>query len=68
MNLRKRIGHFLRKWADRIDHHGAPKAIGYFFTFERGKGLVFNNERRGCRLWYYGDDYEKAHTESRNPA
>ncbi len=68
MTLRKVLADFLRKWADRIDYRGAPKAMGCYFTFELGKGLVFNQDRSGCRLWYYGEeDYLKAHSESKKP-
>lgn len=63
-----RIADWLRKMADRMDHHGAPKATHWHFTFERGKGLRFNEEGRGCRVWYYGDDdYERAHDEALTP-
>lgn len=61
----RRVGRFMRKWADWIDGHGAPRSTGYTFTFETGKGLVIREDGRGCRLWYYGmDDYKKAHAES----
>ena len=63
--MRARIGHWMRKWADRIDDHGAPKLMGYSFTFETGEGIRFRDDRRGCRLAYLGDaEYEKAHTEA----
>jgi hypothetical protein len=69
VSLRSRIGHWMRKWADRIDDHGAPRAMGYRFTFEDGEGIRFREDGRGCRLWYYGmDDYEKAHTEADSAA
>jgi hypothetical protein len=55
----------MRTWADRIDHAGAPKAIGWSFTFEENEGIRFREDGRGCRLWYYGeDDYQRAHDES----
>lgn len=63
--MRALIGHWLRKWADRIDHHGAPKLTSYSFTFETGEGIRFRDDGRGCRIAYLGDDeYEKAHTEA----
>lgn len=63
------IAERLRRLADRIDHKGAPKCTSWSFTFESGKGAVFNQERRGCPLWYLGDaDYERAHNEAVNPA
>jgi hypothetical protein len=66
--FKKRLAQRMRFLADRIDPEGAPRAIGWSFTFERGKGIDFHNDRRGCRLWYYGqDDYERAHTESNDP-
>lgn len=61
----KRLAHWMRRWADRMDPADAPRAIGWSFTFERGRGLVFNEQRRGCPLWYLGqDDYERAHAEA----
>jgi hypothetical protein len=63
--VKRWIAHKLRTWADRIDHRGAPKAIGYSFTFERGEGLRFRQDGQGCPLWYLGDaDYERAHGEA----
>ena len=64
-DIRARIGWQLRKLADRIDHHGAPKLTHWTFTFERGRGLVFREDGRGCLVAYLGDDeYEKAHAEA----
>jgi hypothetical protein len=55
----------LRFFADRIDPEGAPRATSWHFTFEKYHGVVFNDEGRGCRLWYLGrDSYERAHTEA----
>jgi len=63
--IRGRIADVLRKYADRIDHAGAPKAMSVRFTFEDRAGIVFRDDGRGCRLWYYGDaDYGRAHTEA----
>lgn len=70
--MRRWIGEKLRRWADRIDHKGAPKSVGLTFTFERGRGAVLHGEfgststdRKGCLLWYLGDDeHEKAWTDS----
>lgn len=62
---RGRIADRLRFWADRLDRPGAPKATHVRFTFEDRIGIVFRDDGRGCRLWYYGDqDYERAHTEA----
>ena len=63
--LRASIAYQLRKYADRIDHHGAPKAMSVSFTFEERVGIVFRDDGRGCPLCYYGDqDYERAHDEA----
>lgn len=62
------IADTMRLLADRLDPAGAPRALGYHFTFESGKGLVFNDQGRGCRLWYLGDaEYDLAHTEADKP-
>jgi hypothetical protein len=62
--IRGYIGRYLRTWADRIDRLGAPKATHVSFTFEEGVGIMFRDDGRGCRLWYYGDTgYERAHAE-----
>jgi hypothetical protein len=68
--VRRWIGTRLRRLADRIDWRGAPRAIGWWFTFERGEGIRFREDGRGCRLWYLGEmgDYDKAHTEADKPA
>jgi len=62
---RTTLAEWLRRLTDRIDYHGAPKAIGWSFTYEDRKGMVFREDRKGCPLWYYGDDdYKRAHTEA----
>lgn len=54
--------HFL---ADRICPEYAFRCMsGWAFTFEQRKGITFNEDGRGCKLWYHGPDYEKAHTEA----
>jgi hypothetical protein len=61
----RRAAYWLRRIADRIDHHGAPKLIGWWFTFEEGRGIVFRDDGRGCRLAYLGDEqYELAHDQA----
>lgn len=57
-----------RRWLDRIDRAHAPKAMGWWWTFEKG-GIQFNEEGRGSRVWYLDDDeYQKAWDESKtNP-
>lgn len=63
--MKQYLANKMRRWADRLDHAGAPKATHLFFTYEKYKGIVFNDEQRGCRLWYLNDaEYEKAHAES----
>lgn len=58
----------LRRVADRLDPAGAPRAMGFSFTFERGEGIRFRDDRRGCPIWYLGDDdYERAHDEAGGP-
>lgn len=69
VEFRKAVGRRLRFWADRIDHEGAPRLMGYSFTFEEGEGIRFRDDRRGCRLAYLGmAEYEKAHEESDSEA
>ena len=66
--MRRWLAHRMRKWADRIDRPGAPKSMGYTFTFERGEGVRFRQDGRGCRLWYLGDlDYDRAHDDADSP-
>lgn len=63
--MRHRIGRRLRTWADRIDHeHAFRRTSGLSFTFERGFGIAINEIGRGCPLWYYGPDYDRAHSEA----
>ena len=63
--LRRWVAYQMRRWADRIDLEGAPKRLGYSFTFERGVGIKFRDDHRGCPLWRYGDDgYDRAWTEA----
>lgn len=68
MRVREWIAKRLRRTADRIDYEGAPKCTGWSFTFVEGLGVQFNQDRRGCPLWYFGDrDYERAHDEAEVP-
>ena len=58
----------LRRLADRLDYANAPKGMGYSFTFERGEGIRFRDDRRGCPVWYLGDDdFDRAHDEADKP-
>ena len=60
------FANLLRRLADRIDHRGAPKSMGWSFIFIEGYGIRFNDEGFGCPLWYYGDDdYKRAHQGAR---
>jgi hypothetical protein len=60
----KLIARWLRDLADRIDHEGAPRFVGWTFTFE-DEGLRFRLDGRGCPLAYLGEaDYSRAHDES----
>ena len=64
----KRLARLLRDFADRIDRDGAPKLTHWTWTFELGRGAVFREDGRGCRVAYLGDEeYEKAHTQSDRP-
>jgi hypothetical protein len=55
----------MRRFADRIDHAGAPKISHWSFTFEEGRGLVFRQDGRGCPVAYLGDgEYARAHSEA----
>lgn len=63
--IRARVGWWLRRLADRIDHPNAPKYTHWSFTFERGFGVVFNEHGYGCPVAYMDDkDYERAHEEA----
>ena len=66
--MKRRLAYQMRKYADRLDHAGAPKYTHWTFTFERGRGLVFREDGKGCPVTYYGDDdYERAHDEADVP-
>lgn len=64
--MRRRIGYLLRRFVDRIDHEGAPRHLSsYSFTFERGEGIRWREDGKGCRLAYlHPEDYARAHSES----
>ena len=67
--IKRRLADWMRDTADRIDHEGAPKLMGWSFTFERGEGIRFRGDGHGCPLAYLGDgDYERAHAEADKPA
>lgn len=57
--MRHWLGERLRYLADRIDDDGAPRYMGYSFTFERGIGIAFRQDgavnredQKGCPLMY----------------
>lgn len=63
--MRRRIGHVLRTWADRIDDDGAAKVTGFTFTFEKYRGIVLRDDGRGCHIAYLGEnEYRKAHSQA----
>ncbi len=63
--LTEHLARRLRYLADRIDPAHAPRALHWSFTFERGEGIRFREDSRGCRLWYISTaDYDRAHTEA----
>ena len=64
-----RLAGMLRRFADRIDHAGAPKLTHWSFTIESRRGIVFREDGKGCPLAYLGDAaYERAHDEADAPA
>lgn len=61
----RRIAQSMRLLADRLDPQSAPRLIGWSFTFEEGRGIVFRDDERGCRIAYLGnDEYERSWSES----
>jgi len=57
----------LRRIADRIDHENVPRITSYSFTFERGVGIRFREDGKGCPVAYFNEDYERAHREADKP-
>lgn len=56
---------WLRHLADRLDYRGAPRSVGWSFTFEHRRGIVFRDDGKGCSLWYLGDaEFQRAHDEA----
>lgn len=45
----------MRRQADRLDSDGATKVTSYTFTYERGIGVVFREDGRGCPVSYQGE-------------
>lgn len=59
--VRHRLARQMRFLADRIDPTRGPRGLGWSFTIEPGRGMVFHrNDRVGCRLWYMAEDYDRA--------
>jgi hypothetical protein len=54
--VRRRLGWWLRRLADRIDRPGAPKRTGLTFGYVERVGLVVEFDGPGCPLWYLNDD------------
>jgi hypothetical protein len=46
----------LRRFADRIDRAGAPKAIGWRMRFVLHQGVVFDDKGPGAQLWVLNDE------------
>jgi hypothetical protein len=69
--MKRWLARRLRDFADRIDRAGAPKATGFSFTFEPGRGAVVHGTsgihrvgQPGCPLYYLNDqDWLRAHSE-----
>lgn len=67
--MRQWIAQRMRFAADRIDPVGAPRGTSYSFTFERGHGIRWRDDGKGCPIWYLGEaDYRRAHIEADNPS
>ncbi len=63
--IRGQVGWWLRCLADRIDYSMAPRVPGFSFTFERGEGIRWRQDGKGCPVLYQGDaNYERAHSEA----
>ncbi len=64
--MRKWLAELMRKYADRMDPNGAPRAMSQMsFTFEKYKGIVVREDGKGCPLWYLGQaNYERAFDEA----
>lgn len=65
--VRAVIGGALRRWADRVDDANSFRGMSYSFTFERHRGMVINDDSRGCPLWVCAADYDRAHDEAEAP-
>jgi hypothetical protein len=66
LTLRVRVAEWMRLAADRLDHEGAPKIMGWSFTFEDREGIRFREDGKGCPLAYLGNaDYEAARVDWR---
>jgi hypothetical protein len=65
--MKRRLARWLRRIADLIDRDSGPKPLSASFTFEPG-GMTFHppgsRPKPGCPLWYFDDEYMRAHTES----
>lgn len=70
--MKRRLAQTLRTWADRLDYPGSLRISSYSFTIERGEGIRFREDGRGCRLYLFDGEhhgqYGSAHTEADNPS
>lgn len=63
--MKRWIAYQMRKYADRIDHEGAPHGTHFSFTYERRVGTRLRTDGRGARVWTYGrDSRDRAWAES----
>ncbi len=63
--IRTKLGWWLRCLADRIDYPHAPRVLSYSFTFERGEGIKFRDDSKGCPLGIiHYDQYDRAWNEA----
>lgn len=66
--VRDYVAEQLHLTADRLSSNNARRLLHWTFTYEPGRGQVFREDGRGCRLAYLSAaDYERAHTEADDP-
>ncbi|WP_225726642.1 MULTISPECIES: hypothetical protein [unclassified Nocardia] len=59
------VGQWLRQLADRLDHDGAPKSLGWTFTIEPAGPTLHLDGRRGCPLLIPDNaSYGRAHRDA----
>ncbi len=63
--MRDQLGEAIHRFADRLSPATARRLTGMSFTYERGEGVRFRRDRRGCPIAYLSEyDYDRAHTEA----